>query len=525
LSRFLAIDIDQGQVHVVSGMARNGVAKVEKGATLDIGLALNSANSAEFGERLKESLKRLQIAPAPVLVTLGRDRVIVKDSKIPPVPESEEAGIVRFQAQKELTEAIDSVIIDYYPLIRPEADGQRRVAIVSVKREIIETLKAACQAAGLKLAGVTPRPLSVYSALQLAIQTGEVTAPPGRHPSIAILTRGEKWGELVIARDDQVIFSRALSATSLNSETMLLGELRRNIAVYNAQSPQQPVEVLYVPEGANSPNRLSERLRTGMTFPVEGFDPLNGVDTDISVTERGPFAALVGLLNLKSTVQQLPIDFITPRQPKVKKTGPSNLLVLAAGLSGLLIAGGLVFGYMKVNERSKELARLSAEKLDLDKQLKEMEPEEKRIKIIKEWEDKRVVWLDELYDLTDRFPDVNSTRIEMIRGNLREPDKLAKVKHVGHMKIKVQTESDRLANSLHGAMVNDKYYEVSKTPSKAFGQAAANAGRMSLFYELNVDLEKRPASSYTRRLTTTAPSSSGSDDASSPGQFFGGPGS
>ena len=33
----------------------------------------------------------------------------------------------------------------------------------------------------------------------------------------------------------------------------------------------------------------------------------------------------------------------------------------------------------------------------------------KRIKTVKEWEDKGINWLDEIYETTDRFPDPNGT--------------------------------------------------------------------------------------------------------------------
>src|SRR5947208_459042 len=94
----------------------------------------------------------------------------------------------------------------------------------------------------------------------------------------------------------------------------LLGERRRNLAVYNGQNPQQPVEALYVAEAAG-PGGWSGRVRAGLTVPVQAFDPLAGVEHETPPDARGHFAALAGLLQLKAKAGRLPIDFVNPRQP------------------------------------------------------------------------------------------------------------------------------------------------------------------------------------------------------------------
>ena len=198
-----------------------------------------------------------------------------------------------------MSEAPESVALDYFTLARDEPDGQVRVVTVSVRKDLVAAYRTLCQAAGLKLAGITPRAMGTLAALDRAIDAGAVTAPEGRRTSFAALTRGEKWGELIIARDGQVVFARTMSATALNSEPMLLGELRRNLAVYNGQNPQQPVEALYVAEAAG-PGGWSGRIRAGLQIPVQSFDPLAGVENTTPPDARGHFAALAGLLTLKA---------------------------------------------------------------------------------------------------------------------------------------------------------------------------------------------------------------------------------
>src|SRR5262245_37313482 len=219
-------------MHVVVGSAaRGGAVRLETAVTVPTAEVLSAANAADLGRQLKDALRAAGIAPGPTVAAVGRDRVIVKDFKIPRVPAGEEPAVVRFQASKEMTEAPDSVALDYFTLAREEPDGQVRAVTASVRKDVVAAYRTLCQTAGLKLAGVTPRAMGTLAALDRAIDSGAVTAPEGRRASVAALTRGEKWGELIIARDGQVVFARVISATALNSEPMLLGELRRNLAV------------------------------------------------------------------------------------------------------------------------------------------------------------------------------------------------------------------------------------------------------------------------------------------------------
>lgn len=489
---------------MVAGTARGNSVRLEKAVSVTLGEALSPANAEALGRQLRDALRSAGIAAGPVVAAVGRDRVILKDIKIPRVPLSDEAGVVRFQAGKDMTEAADSVILDYYTLDRAEPDGQVRAVTASIRKDLLAAYKSFCHGASLKLASLTARPLGTLAALDRAIATGAVTAPEGRRSSVALLTRGEKWGELVIARDGQPVFSRTITGTALNSEQMLLGELRRNLAVYNGQTPQQPVESLYVAEADGPAGNWSGRIRAGLTVPVQSFDPLAGVEHDTPPDARGHFAALVGLLQLKARSHTLPIDFATPRQVVSKQTQTRRLVAAGASVLALLIIGGLGFGYMQVEKKQTELTKLVKEKNELEKLKKEMEEEGKRVKNIQEWDETRINWLDEMYDLAARFPDVSGTRLEQFRAEPLTPQKNAKTKYVARIFLKVQTESGKFMDALQAAITADKRYHNIRKDIKG-GAGTGTFSRFNQSYELRADLEKRPSSEYTRKLTATVP--------------------
>jgi Tfp pilus assembly PilM family ATPase len=505
LSRFLAIDVDHGSVHVASGTTRGGTAKLESAITVPLGEALTADNAAELGKQLREALKSAGINAAPTVAAVGRDRVILKDFKIPKVDPGEEPNLVRFQAGKEMSEAAESVTLDYYTLDRPEPDGQIRAVTATIRKDVLTAYKAFCQAAGLKLSGLTARPQGTLAALDRAIASGAVTAPEGRRASVAILSRGEKWSELVIARDGQVVFSRAISATALTSEPALLGELRRNLAVYNGQTPQQPVESLYVVEAAGPASGWSGRIQAGLSIQVQAFDPLAGVEHETSPEARGHFAALAGLLQLKTQSKPLPIDFARPRQPVVKGANKRKLMAAGASVLALLIIGSLGFGFIKVQQKQTKLTTLVKEKNELEKLRKEMEEDEKRIKALKEWDDTRVNWLDQIYDVAAMVPDNNAMRFEQFRGEPLPPaSKTAKVKNVARIFMKIQTEPGRYMDNFRSALSSEKKY-ANIVPTVKGGVATASAGKLTQAYELRADIEKRPSSEFVRKLAASVP--------------------
>src|SRR5262245_42020794 len=156
-----------------------------------------------LGRRLRARLQAEGIAPAPVLVCVGRDRVILKDIRFPPVPPEDEPNIVRFQAVKELTDPAEEAVIDY--MIVGSAAAERRALALIVRRELLLTYQVLCRAAGLKLAAVTPRPFA--TALCLAGVAGSTVLTPLPQPpdaTVAVLTTTEHWAEFCVVRDGQL---------------------------------------------------------------------------------------------------------------------------------------------------------------------------------------------------------------------------------------------------------------------------------------------------------------------------------
>jgi Tfp pilus assembly PilM family ATPase len=204
LSRFLALDWDAGHVHLLAGTVGKGGLKLEAALAWPEEQPPTIATAEAFGQRVKERLREANIAPAPLLVAIGRDRVILKEVRFPAVPPHEEPAVVRFQAVKELTDAADEVIIDYQTNESPEPTGERKALAVAIRKDVVNAYKGIAKAAGVKLVGVAPRAFGIMACLR---RTANPAPEPGT--AFAALAVGSKGGEFAVARGEMLARWRA----------------------------------------------------------------------------------------------------------------------------------------------------------------------------------------------------------------------------------------------------------------------------------------------------------------------------
>ncbi|MFO0851446.1 MAG: hypothetical protein U0871_23240 [Gemmataceae bacterium] len=512
MARFLAIDADAGGLFVAAGTAHRGGLAVEQAVGwADDPVPLGPANAAAVGAKLKDLLRQAGVKPAPVLLCVGRDRIILKDVKHPPVPPQEEPAVVRFQAVRELPEAAEDVVMDYVPLPTPTAAGDKRATAVFVRKEVLTAARLLCEAAGLKLAGLTPRPFALLAGLRQAVAGAvDTTAGP-----VAVVAVWEGGGEFTVARGDEVTFTRPVSLAATESDTTLAQEVRRNLTVYAGQHPAAPVTAVYVAEpvatvGAGS---LADRLTDKLPVPVRSYDPLAGAPAAdlIPASLHSRFAAPVGLLAAKAATDALPINFVTVRQPRAERTGVSPRLLLAA-LAGLLLVGMCgVLAYLEVDKADQRLAALRASKASLDGDLDRQALDVKRLAAADEFANREVVVLDELYDLSAAVPDVGKMTVTEFDLTALAPAKKdtkpgtpgqqpvakkdQKPEPIAAIRIVYRTQDAPLAQRLIDKYKTKGYVEVGQKVGGAGGSEAK--GQVNT---LTVKVLRRPPADYTRQL-------------------------
>jgi len=493
--RFLALESDALRLHLLAASSRVGSLRLEKTLVAEEEKALAPATAADIGARLKELLKEEKIAPNALLVSVPRDRVVLKEIKIPVVPAHEEPAVVRFQALREFTENADEIVIDFTPL--STAGNERRVQIVSVRKDFVLACKKLADAVGVPLKAVAPRSYALLAGLQRAIAQNAVAAPePGA--ATALLVRGERWGELIIQRGGNLILARSIAAQALSTDAALIGELRRNLAIHANQNPDSPVRAIYLPE-PDSVGGLRERLQAGLEMPVHSYEPLAGLPAP-----DGPRGTLVGLAGIVALASQgeFPINFAKPREPKPPRDPQKRLLGYAAAAALILVLAFGAFAGLHLFNKERQIANLEKQKQHSDNMLRQLDPDAKRLKAIDEWAATDINWLDELYEASARTQDGQRIRVTSFTAAPIDNRNL-KSKQIASISIRgVTTDHQPVAN-----LVSDIDQEPSyrRGPTTEKRNTQIERFRFPQEFTFKYDIEKRPANKYTRTFTAELP--------------------
>lgn len=409
MARFLGLDWDQNQLHILQGSSVRGGIRLERAALFLEANPLKVAQAEAAGKLLRQHLKTEGIEPAPVLACVARERVVVKVIRIPQVAANEEPGLVRFQAAKELTEP-DHVVIDYF--IRDGANGERKAFVIALRKDVVNFYQTMCKAAGLKLLTLTPRAFGVAAALQHA------AAKPGPETTVAVAALSPHWAEFFIVRGEQILYSRPMTVG-----VGLQGEIRRNLATYGnlaGSDERDKVLALYVAGGEEHPE-LREALEQAAAMPVYPLDPFAGQEKlKFADGPRGGFAPLAGLLAQWGAHGRATINLVKPREPQAVSDPNGRMKVLLAGLGVVALLAFVLLANFVISDRSEEEQRLRAQNSKLDKELATLAPEAKQIEALKTWNNTSVSWLDEMYDLTALFPEKSGLHVKELNGVLKE---------------------------------------------------------------------------------------------------------
>jgi Tfp pilus assembly PilM family ATPase len=410
LARYIALDWDQNQLSIVAVNVRGRTVRIERAATFNEEHSPNPAEAADLGKHLRERLREAGIAPAPLLVCLARDRVSLKEIRFPAVPDDEEPDLVRFQAVKDLSEALDEVVIDYTRFPTPPEATERRALVLIARKELVTAYQTLAAAAGLKLVTLTPRPFGLAACVRSLIDAGLLPPPEaeeGREPTVAVVAVAERWAEFAIFRGRTLLLTR-----SLNAGPQLAGEVRRNLTVYAGSGGQQPVKAVYLAGGDGS--ELRQRLSDMLTVPVHPFTPFAGSES-VNLPEganRGTFAAAIGVAHAYGA-SALPINFIRPTQPRPRANPQRARILVGALLLIALLAGGIVWGRSETQKAIEKAGENEQESAAVDKKLKDVKTDQQMFAGIELWDGPRLT--DEMYDLTSRIKNVNLLRISEVR--------------------------------------------------------------------------------------------------------------
>jgi Tfp pilus assembly PilM family ATPase len=347
-----------------------------------------------------------------VTVIATREIVEVRTIQVPRIDPDELPDVIRFQAQRQLSNMTDSWTLDFVML--PPAVGQEmQTALVgAISPAHLAEIDRMCAGAGLTVGRVLLRPIEIA---RFAVESGSLPTSG----AAMIVCVSEQNAELLILRDGHVVQVRG---TRLPSESELIGnslkgEIRRSLMAASPQLGNTPLSSVLLISTSGFASQLDGVIAEASGAAVTHLDPTSMLPEQLSERESlartsgHRLTAIAGALNADQAEKSKLVDFKMPkkRPPKKKNTGR---ILLYGGAAALLLLGGLAWWYttdQKLNQDIADFREQTAEKAET------VEWAQAKVGELKDVQDFLAAspnWLDELTYISTRIPKAEKIIVE-----------------------------------------------------------------------------------------------------------------
>lgn len=419
-TRCVALEWDRRELRalVFSGGGRH--VEVEGAYAFPFGPDGQPKEPSAVGSFLRESLTSVGVTVKSVSVVAGPGEVLLRHLRLPVAPEDEVAGMVRFQATGELSANLEGAGLDYTLLPR-EGDGQLAVLAAVLPAAPMRRYSQAAEAAGLSVQHLVLRGQASGAALRQWLRARGAGAADGAALLVDFTADTVCLSLLVEGASVLTRWRRPPSAQDGPPEAAFVaGEIARTLTAFHAQFPASTVKEIYLAGGPEEQRGLAKDVADALGRAVELFDPrdlFGGPATQAWPEDRGRFCALAGLAGWLSHGQKPPLDFLHPKEPR-KRTGKGRRLAVAFGAAAAVLLGGTALWYVLTQRAlSGELSALRQDVERLDTKLKQYADVDRDYNAIRDWTAHEVNWLDELYEVSQRFPqaqDAYATKLDFM---------------------------------------------------------------------------------------------------------------
>lgn len=389
MANYLGLSWDQNGLYLIEGHVKG--ASLTWGASLFFPVPFDPGAAEGVGLQLKQRLKDQGIKPYPLLISLGRDRFLTKELRYPDVAPDELPSLIQFQTYKDLAFSPEEAVIDFQPVSIPWSTGEKRAISLIARQSDIHAFNRLSQAAGLKIESILPHGFAVLA--------NALTFIPPHAAATGVIADGE----FLVVYQREIIYSR-----SLDLDENLSREVKRNVAAFQTQFPQLPIQEVFV-AGADLTPAL-EKLVESLHKPIRWYDPGAGMQVNLEGSVSQWLPAL-GAVQAKQIWPKLPVDFAAPKKDVPKPNRKRFYAIVGGSLAaGLGLLGGAFYLFNSLEKEAK-IKELQDHISQLNTNIAGYGNVEERLADIRRWQDHNLVLMDELYDLSAWFPDVPGVRI------------------------------------------------------------------------------------------------------------------
>ena len=408
MANLIAIDWDSHELRAVTGRSSSGGLTVTDTATLPL---QGGDDASVVSAALSELLSKLGVNKSKykLLVAIGRGKAELRQLTLPPVPENELPGMVRFQALQSFSTAGDAVAVDYLPI--EATAGSTSVIAAGVAPATMKQIEQIAEAVSLELKRVVLRPVAAAALFSLKNRLDQQAE--GDCVLVDLLADD---AEIVVFRKGKLIFVRSvrMPEQTKGRTSQIAGEIRRSLMACGTDAATG-VQRVVIWGQAKTHDHETQQLRELLKCEVETLDPLQLVEVDArrsgySAGEHtGRLAPLIGVLvgdaAAEATDHQsaVLVDFLNPR--KAVEVQDDKRLWIGLGVAAAAVLLLLGFGaWWSLRAGTEQIAARQAELNALRPQVTAAEESLTRTERVDQFLDSSVVWLDEFRRLADKMP-------------------------------------------------------------------------------------------------------------------------
>lgn len=398
----LVLDWDPREIRYLLGMTSGRTTRLLALGTLSLSPAAEGPEQADqaFGTQLKELLSKYRATHPRVLVSLPRSSVDLLYLTLPPTADEELPELVLNLAVQQSPAISEQTRLDFLPV--DSAPGSvRPVLAAALTDDQHQRLAEQLAAAGLTPQRMLLRFLGGISLFHRLV-------PNVTQTSLLIYRVGRDL-ELSVVAPGRLGFSRTVRLPGQMSDEdvneRLMAEAKRTVlASPRNQIGEEGIQQVVVLGTRAEYDSLAVELGNELSLPVEVLNPLGAIALPeaVEVAQGEQFAPLLGML-LDEAAGRHAIDLLHPRRPP-PRWARWRLAAAGGGLLVLVILALVFYIWGNLSELNAENQRLAARLRELNETARKGVVQRKRIEAIAAWKNREVNWLDELRDLSERFP-------------------------------------------------------------------------------------------------------------------------
>jgi type IV pilus assembly protein PilM len=211
---FVGLDIGSHAIKVVELIPAGGRYRVLHVGVTDTppGAAKEGAvvEPQSLGLAIRQVMAKAGIKPGRVVSAMGGQAVIVRELKLPPMPEDELKQAARFEAERYIPYGVREVNMDFDIIGETSEDNQRKIVVllVAARREIVDKHVQALEAASLMPFVLDVESFAVIRALDPQAQSG---GGGGDGAATVLVDLGGETSDIVITEGGQLRLTRNIN--------------------------------------------------------------------------------------------------------------------------------------------------------------------------------------------------------------------------------------------------------------------------------------------------------------------------